>query len=308
MLTSYSATAYGASRPIPPRGQVDLLVAGFACVDFSTLNLNRKDLIAQGIASVLDATLDKGSEEGAVLESEQADGIDLSTMEKALALVTSEKGESSVTFRAVAIYARDFRPPLIILENILGAPWHTIRSVFDAINYDAGFVQVDTKDYYLPHTRQRGYMLCIDRNLAKDGVELIGAWAELMRQFERPASSPVEDFLLSDESPQLARALGELVEDSGADKILSDVKWPSTQLRHQRVRMGERLGVRRPYSSSGAGKTSFPLYVDGTWGRAQPERVRDSLDILKLYSCCSGEDFEFKAWVHKNSVVRQMPC
>jgi site-specific DNA-cytosine methylase len=44
------------------------------------------------------------------------------------------------------------------LENVCGAPWEEIALAFQAKGYAAHFMRVDTKRYYIPHTRTRVYL------------------------------------------------------------------------------------------------------------------------------------------------------
>ncbi|KAK5239810.1 hypothetical protein LTR16_011481, partial [Cryomyces antarcticus] len=110
--TSGATTAYGAKIPVP--GDVDLLVAGFSCVDFSALNNRSKDL--------------------------------------------DDRGESGDTFNAVLAYANKWRPSIVVLENVSNAPWDDIQELLEKIDYACAWQRVDTKDYYLPQTRRRGYL------------------------------------------------------------------------------------------------------------------------------------------------------
>ena len=50
------------------------------------------------------------------------------------------------------------KPPIVIIENVYGAPWNEKVAIFENLGYSATFVRLDTKDYYIPHTRQRGYL------------------------------------------------------------------------------------------------------------------------------------------------------
>ncbi|KAK3061597.1 hypothetical protein LTS18_005844, partial [Coniosporium uncinatum] len=138
--TEGATTAYGAKVQIP--GQIDLLVAGTSCVDYSKLNSKTKEY--------------------------------------------NEKGESRDTFLAVLAYAEIWRPTILILENVVGAPWQSMQKAYSKIDYELCFTKVDTRNYYLPHTRQRGYMVCVDRK--QFGKNVSGAvleWANLMKTFQR---------------------------------------------------------------------------------------------------------------------------
>lgn len=43
------------------------------------------------------------------------------------------------------------------------------------IGYAARYVRIDTKNYYLPQTRVRGYMFCMDNTLLKR-LEFVVTW------------------------------------------------------------------------------------------------------------------------------------
>ena len=74
-----------------------------------------------------------------------------------------QRGESGDTMYAILAYAAKYRPPIVVLENVMGAPWKEIQEEWVGIGYAARFTKMDTKHYYIPHTRQRTYMLCIDK-------------------------------------------------------------------------------------------------------------------------------------------------
>ena len=52
---------------------------------------------------------------------------------------------------------------MVLIENVFGAPWDKKVELFERIGYSAVYVKLDTKDYYIPHTRQRGYLFAIRR-------------------------------------------------------------------------------------------------------------------------------------------------
>ena len=278
---------------IPACGEVEMLLAGFACVDFSNLNTERKDLNVDWLeGSSVGEMESTGLKPSSSKRRPSGDG----SLDAELAKVKQDGGESSVTFRAIAIFARDRRPPIILLENIKYAPWGTIRQVFEGLGYGVGFVGVDTKRYYLPHTRQRGYMACFDGQRWGGAKGLAESWVRLMHLFERPASSPVEDFLLPEASPALQGALSSYVRDAEDDDAIScEVSWTQCRNRHQRVRAREGLGLKTPYTNSLSGRSMMPTYGLMRWARVQPDRVKDMLDMLKLYNASESTDFEFKA-------------
>ena len=50
-------------------------------------------------------------------------------------------------------WVKKFRPPVVILENVCSAPWEGVADRFRDIGYNAQFTRLDTKFYYIPHTR-----------------------------------------------------------------------------------------------------------------------------------------------------------
>ncbi|KAI9793644.1 MAG: hypothetical protein M1816_007539 [Peltula sp. TS41687] len=250
-----ATTAYGATVAIP--GDIDLLVAGFSCVDFSNLNIKKRDL--------------KGG------------------------------GESGDTFSAVVHYAITWRPALIVLENVYNAPWESIRSMWqeDAVGYASEFVKLDTKQYYIPHTRQRGYMLCIDRRRYKKADKLVKDWAELMTKLRRPASSPIEAFLLDEDDPRVQRGREELSKGiAGEDRGPREVDWTRCQGRHQDYRSDLFLGPKRPMTGwQDNGSCKMPDYAWADWGVKQVERIWDTLEISWLRNARRGFDSQYKTRV-----------
>ena len=245
-------TAYGSKATIP--GDIDLLVAGFSCVDFSNLNGNKQK-------------------------------IDTS-------------GESGDTFRAVFQYAKEWRPALIVLENVCSAPWTTIQEAWEheEAGYAAEFLKLDTKQYYIPHTRQRGYMLCVDRKKYKKAAEIVKKWKDSMLELRRPASSPIEAFLLDEDDPRVHRAREELAGGLiGEDRAPRDVDWARCQGRHQDYRADLALGSKRPLTGwEDNGSCKMPDYAWADWGVKQVERIWDTLEISWLRNARRGFDSQYK--------------
>lgn len=270
---THATTAYGAKVAIP--GDIDMLVTGFSCVDFSGLNDNKK------------------------------------TME--------QFGESGDTFFAMRDYARVFRPKIIILENVQSAPWPKIGNYMSAIGYSCKHMLVDTKDYYIPHTRQRGYMMCVDmyedikkdkrskgeRKLVKDlkfaeylkkfyGKAGLNTYARRMKDFERPASSSVEAFLLDVDDPRVVQGRMELSTNSRSETKRS-VDWTRCQGRHEDYRFALGLGSRRYLTNWEDGGTMTPRdswWAD--WWKSQVERIWDHMEMSYLRALARGYDIEYK--------------
>lgn len=249
-----SQTAYGSLRKVPK--DVDLLVAGFSCVDFSVLNNKKK-------------TLD-------------------------------DLGESGETLMALIEYAESCRPRMVILENVLGCPWHAIAERWERMDYLSVHLSVDTKDYYIPHTRCRGYMFCIDRRRLANhtGLEekILGQWTSTLQSFKRRASSPAGMFLLSPDDRRL-----EQIEADMATRIAPSSSrtygWVEYAKRHVRYRNENKLGHRRPVSKSEAHyKCHMPDFFWHAWANSMVERVWDTLDINFLRRLQTGHDMNFKEY------------
>lgn len=170
----------------------------------------------------------------------------------------------------------------MILENVKGAPWQQASEDWQSIGYAAMFMMVDTKDYYLPQTRERGYMICIDqerqgcRQLANDAIT---EWPHLFAQFERRASSPATVFILEDDDPRLERIQKDMAERSASSRART-ANWSKYQARHQSYRLNNKLGYKRPLSKfQDHGSCNMPDFVWQDWCRAQPERIWDTLDM-----------------------------
>ncbi|KXN87439.1 Putative SWI/SNF-like matrix-associated actin-dependent [Leucoagaricus sp. SymC.cos] len=226
-------TAYGALAPVP--GDVDMLIAGTSCVDYSNLNTQKQDIDANG--------------------------------------------ES------------------VILENVCSAPWDRVKEYFERNGYSAAFTRVDTKFYYIPHTRTRVYLVAVD----KRNSSIPEDWKDLVaNKLKRPASSTLDAFLLSSDDPRIHQARQKLVQESfGAlDRKTGRTDWGRCESRHQRARLEEALGNKRPLTSwDEGGFCKLPDFAWNDWGVGQVERVWDLMDISLLRSSLKGIDPNYKTQV-----------
>ncbi|CAE6523404.1 unnamed protein product [Rhizoctonia solani] len=261
-----ATTAYGALVDVP--GNVDLLVAGTSCVDFSNLNNARL-------------------------------GIDAG-------------GESSNTFHGMLNWVKHHRPPIVILENVCSAPWKEIVLKLKSIDYAAQPARFDTKQYYIPHTRTRGYCVAFDSLAAKanglSGSQLSTDWLERVKNMARPASCPLDTFLLEGDDPRIWTARAKLVQDAGVDRRAAKTDWGRCESRHQKERFNKQLGSKRPMTGwDESGFCQPPDYAWGDWWKTQVERVWDLSDILYLTFAQKGIDPLFKSmvWNLSQNVDRQ---
>lgn len=254
--------------PIP--SEVDILVAGTSCVDFSRLNVRKLNL---------------------------ADG-----------------GESGDTFRAFIDYVAKYRPAICILENVHSAPWidmeailkndmhglkETYRQAFgdvwkaDDKAYAAQHVYLDTKEYYIPQTRQRGYMVAIDRERLEDADVAVKIWAQKLVALKQKASSSVESFLFE----EVARP--DLFKSSTAPKKKprTEQDWDCCMARCQEYRSVNGLGSQRPLTHwVGGGSRTGPDHWDPEWVRSRTERICDTLEICHLRNALRGFDDRYKTY------------
>ena len=244
-----SETAYGTRAKIPTN--IDLIIAGFSCVDFSNLNSHKK-------------TLD-------------------------------DNGQSGTTARAVLKCAQDAKVPIVVLENISSAPWKRLEQLWNEGGYEAMHVKVDTKDYYIPHTRQRGYMICISTNLgltSREALAILKDWKTYMKKFKRPASSPFYDFLLDPDNPQLQTALAEYDIRS---QNTSNTSWVRYKARHLCYRELNLYGSGKPITEwRPNGSSSMIEHGKLEWMRNQVDRVKDTFDISVMRCERRGYDMHSK--------------
>lgn len=240
-------TAYSGMKKVPT--DVDMVIAGTSCVDFSGMNKHRKGI--------------------------------------------HEGGESGDTWYAVLAYCKAYRPAIVVLENVRTARWDRMLQDYKTAGYEPAGAYVDTKDYYLPQTRQRGYMVCFDKSrLQKAGIRSASEdWKTSMEKLRRRASSPVSSFLL----PACQTAARPLQ----VNESLREVDWSKCEITQMNTRLKEGLGVARPITQwSENGEVLPPDHGSRAWHSAQVERVLDTLDAATLRKAHEGFDARFKtrAW------------
>ena len=75
--------------------------------------------------------------------------VDYSTMNNKQKGI-DQKGESGQTFWGMLGWVRRHRPPIVIQENVCGAPWEQMKTYYAKEGYSATFLRVDTKQHYVP--------------------------------------------------------------------------------------------------------------------------------------------------------------
>jgi site-specific DNA-cytosine methylase len=210
-------TAYGARVPVP--GGVDLLVAGTSCVDNSNLNPSK---IKRNVF-------------GEVMVAHK----------RAKEVVNDDRllGESGQTFFGMLAWVKKHKPTVILLENVCGALWELKRQMLTLVGYEAEFLRLDTKMYYIPHTRTRVYLLAVLKSDKYKAGDMAKAWVEQVRQLERPSSASLEAFLLPADDPRVTKIRAQLEADLEY-KTRSRVDWEKCAIRHKQERESQLVGTK----------------------------------------------------------------
>jgi site-specific DNA-cytosine methylase len=211
-----------------------------------------------------------------------------------------EKGESGQTFWGMIDWIDQAQPPIIIIENVSGAPWDQKVQLFEKRGYVATFLRLDTKHYYIPHTRQRGYLVAIKSTQKKAGG-VVKAWAGMVKELRRPASSALDAFMFSNDDPRVlkgrARLIGECTEAEGQSRA-GRVDWTKCETDHQHARFREELGEKRPLTGwSESGSVTMPSFAWNEWTNAQVHRIHDLMDINTLRLAKEDLDPSFKTMI-----------
>jgi site-specific DNA-cytosine methylase len=173
-----------------------------------------------------------------------------------------DHGESGQTFVGMLKWIEKAQPTIVIIENVYGAPWDKKVQMFEERGYSATFSRIDTKDFYIPHTRQRGYLFAIKKNKqlssisnkkkVSDNVDArMTEWQDMLSKLKRKASATLDDFMLANDDPRVLRGRVRLTAESmtmGNDKDdggsrAGRVDWTKCETRHQDSRSKEMLGM-----------------------------------------------------------------
>jgi site-specific DNA-cytosine methylase len=238
-----ATTAYGALTNVP--GDCHIVIAGSACVDYSSLSRTQKEF-----------------------------GV---------------KGESYSTMSGVLAYCRKHSPSMVLLENVKGAPWmkgqKNITKIWRKAGYDVAVIYVDTKDYYIPQTRQRGYLLGFNHARAEaqgfDTMMALKKWIGYIRALTSRATAPYTAFIYNNDSTE-----NEIMRrrcETAAVASKKEINWALCRQRYYALRSSNSYGQLRPFTRWDANGTSTCFdFVWQLWMRMQRDRVLDTLDIAFL--------------------------
>ncbi|KAI1806080.1 hypothetical protein F4811DRAFT_569594 [Daldinia bambusicola] len=291
-------TAMGAMEEIPR--DIDILVAGCSCVDFSTLNTQKHKEYSDNVVAIgSDLIKDIENECGGQDYNESLFEVVNEGFIQLLENI-NQMGTSGQTFFSMLKYVKDYRPKVVILENVMGAPWkQTSELWFPFIGYKAVFVKGDAKDYYIPQTRFRNYLLAVDKEVFGNQAanEVTTLWYDLMKALIRRASTPVNSWLLPPTHPLTERA-----RQDDSEKALNptyDAEWERSKARAILVRQREQLGDSHPLTDWSLTKLGQPYdRMDRLMILTQSKRVLDCIDINHLRALKAGYDSRFKNRIH----------
>lgn len=235
-------------------------------------------------------------------------------MTSLIVLKSQGMGESTRTFFAALTLINERRPRIVILENVDGAPWKMYTEmIFPLVGYYATFMRLDSKDYYLPQTRRRGYLIAIrvddpdsDESIPESMAKVIAAtWAQKMKDCERPATTPVTDFLKAPDDPATIQARAEMEQgrNQAGAVVKSKAEWNMSYLRHASERKAHQLSNDdNPVSQKfmRCGRISFARFPDHswrTWLDIQASRIVDLLDISVAAGHAAGIYIDYKTFV-----------
>jgi site-specific DNA-cytosine methylase len=210
-----------------------------------------------------------------------------------------QSGESKETHDALIEYAKKFHPVIVIVENIDAAPWAKMESAWQAAGYAATHLKVDSKDYYVPQIRNRGYLVAL--NMAKVSLaglqpqDLLAKWKSVMISFRRPASSHAIEFLLPKDDLRLQQ-LRRDIESAMLERNKSE--WDRCKTRYSDYRVDNKLGLGRPMTNwQDGGNCKVPGFFWAKWAKGQVERIWDTLDINLLRGIVKNRDSRYVAYV-----------
>lgn len=265
--------------------EVDLFIAGTSCVDFSSLN-SRRTKEFEKLAKANNKWKELYSSiksNGGSLTLDNLLDEDWRVCIESMLSKTGHNRTSTTTFASAMNYLKERQPKIVIFENVHGAPWaSTVDYVFPLTGYTAQIVSLDTKNYYLPQTRLRKYVVAFNHRFfgLKASQELCNDFKGAVVALERKYSSTVTDFLLPSNSHELHRARNEMELASQATQE-KDTDWSFSRSRHTQFRRAQGIPDERPWIQwRQNGSSNAPAKMWKPWEAPLPNRVKDLLECF----------------------------
>ena len=208
----------------------------------------------------------------------------------------------------------------LVLENVAGAPWDakvvaqrnkgkkkgekSLSEWLEIAGYGVQWRLLDTKSYYLPQTRERGYLVAIDRRRLPDEgavTERLQAMVNVIDMARRRASSPAIAFANKDyKADFISTAATSFVPDPKGNP---QPPWPRCAQNHIKYRAALGLGDEHALTNwLPGGAHSLPNFFHIP-DRPFTERVLDSIDIGHLRNVRRGiDDRYYRSVAHPASI------
>lgn len=128
----------------------------------------------------------------------------------------------------------------------------------------------------------------------KENKGFTAKWVTKMKDLQRPASLPLESFLLPTDDPRIAIAHQEMANQIARQDGLRTrtTEWVKCEEKHVKARLEENLGQKRPLTAW-QDNGGAPVMPDGSWtdwASTQPDRVLDLMDISVLRDATTNVD------------------
>ena len=198
-----------------------------------------------------------------------------------------QSGESYSTLTGILGYAKRYTPRIVILENVVKAPWANIEAAWQDCGYVTHQIMVDTKNYSIPHTRVRGYMIGLHARTAEDcnldSEKAVIECAVNMGLLQRRCSTSFMEFLLHENDRQLQQDKREMSIKQQLSKAAQKFEWDASLYRYMNLRLAHRLGFVRPFLwRKENGSILPPDFSWIHWLKGQVERVWECIEIAGL--------------------------
>lgn len=268
---------------------VDIFIAGTACVDFSNLN-SRKTQEFRNLGAANKRWKELYEQRRAQEDAEPLSKCDLRPEDwreviESLMQNKDSSRTSTTTFAAAINFVCERQPKIVIFENVETAPWQsTMDYLFPLCGYTARIMKLDTKHFYIPQTRSRKYVVAFNHDFFGVSVctALCDKLEEIVGKLKRPYSNSVTDFLLPINSHELHRARNEM-ELAAVSAREKDTDWSFSRSRHTAFREENKIGDGRDWirwKDNGSSNPPAKMWVP--WEVRQTNRVSDLLECVFL--------------------------
>lgn len=289
-------TADGSMRPVPDAP--DILVAGSPCVDFSKINTQAKTMWDNSNLKKLFEQYTEGGVNTPIQPWPWSTAHEKTIIDVFKILKDDDKaGVSTQTFAALLSYLYHRRPKILILENVANAPWKHIANFWlPFIGYKAVHSKADSKNFLIPQTRNRGYLMAVDHwHYGANAQAIVDLYMQFMdvSNWFKDQHRPLHEFLLGPEDPNILRARFD--RERAAANITREVEARMCSFDHAQYRRENKIGDVHPYTRLNVRGHVVPK--DKCWRafiQSLGKRNLDLLDLVFAESAQRGIDLLYK--------------